>query len=143
MLSCFFLLIKIVRIKEESSYFHHLSYVSMIWARGFLIHWFFYILIHNKIRRSRTALVNHVEIIVIQHGVSITVIDWFNFYTLAFFGRLNMYENASLKCSILEVFMVQFYFIFGYFVVCSNWMFFTAYYPTYLDQQVLDKVWYL
>ncbi|KAM0071468.1 hypothetical protein Hdeb2414_s0001g00025621 [Helianthus debilis subsp. tardiflorus] len=31
----------------------------------------------------------------IDHSVGVSVVDRFTFYTLAFFERLNMYDNAS------------------------------------------------
>ncbi|XP_023755050.1 uncharacterized protein LOC111903515 [Lactuca sativa] len=62
----------------------------------------------------------------LDSDVGVSVVDRFTFYTLAFFERLNMYDNASLIS------------LFGSFN--PNLLLSTAYYRTDLYQQELEKV---
>ncbi|XP_052622427.1 uncharacterized protein LOC111896087 [Lactuca sativa] len=61
----------------------------------------------------------------LDSDVGVSVVDRFTFYTLTFFERLNMYDNASLIS------------LFGSFN--PNLLFSTAYYRTDLYQQELEK----
>ncbi|CAH1451188.1 unnamed protein product, partial [Lactuca virosa] len=61
----------------------------------------------------------------LDSDVGVSVVDRFKFYTLAFFERLNMYDNASLIT------------LFGSFN--PNLLLSTAYYRTDLYQQELEK----
>uniref|UniRef100_A0A7C9D7P1 GPI-anchor transamidase n=1 Tax=Opuntia streptacantha TaxID=393608 RepID=A0A7C9D7P1_OPUST len=58
--------------------------------------------------------------------VGVSVVDRFTYYTLAFFERLNMYDNASLS-SLFNSYN-------------PNWLMSTAYYKTDLYQRKLEEV---
>ncbi|KAL8258974.1 hypothetical protein R6Q59_026927 [Mikania micrantha] len=62
----------------------------------------------------------------LDSDVGVSVVDRFTFYTLAFFERLNMYDNASLS-SLFSSFN-------------PNLLLSTAYYRTDLYQEQLEKV---
>lgn len=62
----------------------------------------------------------------LDSDVGVSVVDRFTFYTLAFFERLNMYDNASLS-SLFSSYN-------------PNLLLSTAYYRTDLYQQQLEKV---
>ncbi|KAI5661982.1 hypothetical protein M9H77_21305 [Catharanthus roseus] len=62
----------------------------------------------------------------LDSDVGVSVVDRFTFYTLAFFERLNMYDNASLS-SLFNSYNPQ-------------WLLSTAYYRTELYQRRLEEV---
>ncbi|KAL4587963.1 hypothetical protein LXL04_000840 [Taraxacum kok-saghyz] len=62
----------------------------------------------------------------LDSDIGVSVVDRFTFYTLAFFERLNMYDNSSLSS------------LFGSFN--PNLLLSTAYYRTDLYQQEVEKV---
>lgn len=92
-----------------------------------------------------------VEIVLIQVGVS--VVDRFTYYTLAFFERLNMYDNASLSRYInlyyetslrLPQPILYLFFLLSFCSLFSsynpNLLLSTAYYRTDLYQEQVEKV---
>lgn len=62
----------------------------------------------------------------LDSDVGVSVVDRFTYYTLAFFERLNMYDNASLS-SLFNSYN-------------PNWLMSTAYYRTDLYQRKLEEV---